>query len=445
MHIKPLWSYINKGLLTILSFLVVSTLLSLVYLAYTLKGAHQFNTQGSSAVSTAFVLQDLIINIQQIESGARGYALTGDAAFLDPYNTSLKNIPADLHSIQGDTKLHITASQKRNLTELTNKKVDFSKQVVAARTNEGFETAASLIQTHQGEQIMSALQGQVNNISSLGLHNIGPMRGRSEANLRRALLVTGALALLILGTCMAVIWYFQRTILRERALDSTKNEFLSLASHQLRTPATNVKQYLGLLLDGYMGTVTEQQRHALQIAYKNNESEITIMNNLLEVAKLDLERIQLHKKVVNISAIVRHVVQDHAAKAKEREQSITLEAPKQVMAAVDESYIKGVLDNLVDNALKYSRDGTHIRLEVSREQDYVYVRVKDQGLGIKKRDIGKLFNKFSRLDNEFSANSQGSGLGLYWVKQVVKLHGGSIDVTSKEGKGSVFTVRLPVR
>jgi two-component system sensor histidine kinase VicK len=82
---------------------------------------------------------------------------------------------------------------------------------------------------------------------------------------------------------------------------------------------------------------------------------------------------------------------------------------------------------------------------VSREQDHVLISIRDQGLGIKKRDFAKLFNKFSRLDNEFSANSQGSGLGLYWVKQVVDLHRGEIEVSSKEGKGSTFTVRLPVR
>jgi signal transduction histidine kinase len=115
------------------------------------------------------------------------------------------------------------------------------------------------------------------------------------------------------------------------------------------------------------------------------------------------------------------------------------------MAAVDEAYIKGVVENLVDNSIKYSKEGTTVTIEVSREQDNVLITVRDQGLGIKKRDYGKLFNKFSRLDNEFSANSQGSGLGLYWVKQIVKLHNGTISVNSREGRGSVFTVLLPVR
>jgi two-component system phosphate regulon sensor histidine kinase PhoR len=242
-----------------------------------------------------------------------------------------------------------------------------------------------------------------------------------------------------------VIWYFKRAILHERALESTKNEFLSLASHQLRTPATNVKQYIGLLLDGYMGNLTEQQRQALVVAYRNNEAEISIMNNLLDVAKLDLDRIQLHKKVVNVTKIAKHVVQDSKSQAMERKQTLKLEGPKQVMASVDDEYVRGVIENLVDNAIKYSKEKTKIMVTVAREQDFVCIVVKDQGLGIRKRDYGKLFNKFTRLDNEFSANSEGSGLGLYWVKKIVELHGGTIDVTSREGRGSTFTVRLPIR
>lgn len=445
MHIKPLWSYINKGLLTILSFLVICTLLSLVYLAHTLRGAHEFSQKSTTGVSTAFVLQDLIINMQDIESGARGYALTGDEGFTGRYNQAKKNIPADIHTIQTDKSLLISPSEARTVTDLVNKKLAYSEQIIQTRRNDGFDAALALVDDQQGDKLMNQLRQETDKISSISLHDLGPMRARSDMELNRALAVTAAMAVLVLGTCIAVAWYFQHAILRERALDSTKNEFLSLASHQLRTPATNVKQYLGLLMDGYMGDITSEQRKALEVAYKNNESEITIMNNLLEVAKLDLERIQLHKKVTNVTAIARRAVQDHAILAKESGQTVKLDAAKQVMASIDEAYIKGVLDNLIDNAIKYSKEGAHIVVSISREQDHVSIKVKDQGLGIRKRDFTKLFNKFSRLDNEFSANSQGSGLGLYWVHQVVKLHHGNIQVNSREGKGSTFTVSLPVR
>jgi signal transduction histidine kinase len=445
MHIKSAWSYVNKGLLIILSFLVISTLASLVYLTYTLLNIHEFTTRGSNAVATAFVLQDLYSNVQDLESSAKGYALVDDPSFLARYNSDKQRIPLDLKSVQTDKQLLLTKSQINQITALVNQKVSFMDQVVTSRDTDGLDASQALIATKSGETTMSQLGNTLNAISSVGLQDIGPLRTRADMNFHRALVVTAAMAVFTLGTCAAVIWYFQRTILHERALESTKNEFLSLASHQLRTPATNVKQYLGLLMDGYMGDLSEQQRNALQIAYKNNESEISIMNNLLDVAKLDLERIQLHKKITNIMSTARHVVSDHAVVAKEKQQKIELEGPKQVMASVDESYIRGVLENLIDNAIKYSKPGTHIHVSVSREQDNAIIAVSDQGIGIRKRDYVKLFNKFSRLDNEFSANSQGSGLGLYWVKQIVGLHRGTVDVNSREGKGSVFTVRLPVR
>jgi len=207
-----------------------------------------------------------------------------------------------------------------------------------------------------------------------------------------------------------------------------------------------VKQYVGLLLDGYLGRLTRKQHEALTVAYKNNESEIRIMNDLLDVAKLDLKRIQLHTQRVNIVSIVRQVLKEFDSYTEARGLDITLKAPTEVMAVVDREYIKGVIEKLIDNAIKYSHDRTKITVKVRSNAALgaCEIIIRDNGLGIQKREISKLFMKFSRLTNEFSANTEGSGLGLYWVKQVLELHGGSIDVTSQEGRGSKFTVRVPL-
>jgi signal transduction histidine kinase len=143
--------------------------------------------------------------------------------------------------------------------------------------------------------------------------------------------------------------------------------------------------------------------------------------------------------------IAGQVVKNITPRAKEKQQSIKLKGEKQVMALVDEQYIRGVIENLVDNAVKYSHEGTEIVVSIDRVGEHVEIVVKDRGVGIRKRDYTKLFNKFSRLPNEFSANSEGSGLGLYWVRQIVALHGGTIDVSSRENKGTEFLVKLPVR
>jgi signal transduction histidine kinase len=445
MHLKSTWSYINKGLLIILSILVVSSLASIIFLTQTLRGLHALTQQSGNAVGTTFVLQDLLINLQEVQTSVRGYVLTGNKAYLIRYAQAKEAIPADIRILNTNEDLILSEADRKRVQSLTDQKLEVMERTIKLRDTEGFEAAQSMIASGEGEGILQDIRKEITDLSSKSLQNIGPMQQKSEDNTRRAIAVAAAMALFVLSTCGAVIWYFKRAILHERALESTKNEFLSLASHQLRTPATNVKQYIGLLLDGYMGDLSDQQRHALDVAYRNNELEISIMNNLLDVAKLDLDRIQLHKKVTNIMKTARHVVDDYKAIAAEKKMTVTLKGNKQVMALADEQYIKGVIENLVDNAIKYSRDGTTIAVSIVREEDEVCIAVKDRGLGIRKRDMNKLFNKFSRLTNEFSANSEGSGLGLYWVKQVVQLHGGTVEVVSKEGKGSTFTVKLPVR
>ncbi len=445
MYVKSLWNYANRGLLAILSILVVFSLASIIFLIHTLLQLNSFLNRSSSAVGSALVLQDLVINLQKIESGPRAYVATGQPEFLEDRSESEARIRHDLNIIKNRHELQIDDQRVQRIDTLARQKMEYMRQLVAVRDEQGPVAATEMLASLQGKTVMDQLQEEIDAVTTQRLNNIGPAQKRISDDARRAIAVAGAMAVFVLGTCVAVIWYFQRAILRERALDNTKSEFLSLASHQLRTPATNVKQYLGLLLDGYMGDLTDQQRRALEVANKNNEAEIQIMNNLLDVAKLDLHKIQLDRKPTDIVKIARQVITELQPKAAERGQTINLTGEKELIGTVDAGYVKGVIENLVDNAMKYSKEGTDITVKVTRDDGLAVISVRDQGLGIRKRDFGKLFNKFSRLDNEFSANSQGSGLGLYWVKHIVSLHGGRIWMSSKEGKGSVFKIQLPIK
>jgi signal transduction histidine kinase len=334
----------------------------------------------------------------------------------------------------------------KKLRSLSAARLAALQRLVDARTTGGEDAAREVLATGEGPRLMEQLRREVSAISMGTMQDIRPRQEQSHDNLRHALVVAGVLSAFVLGLCATVLWYFRRSILRERALEGTKSEFLSLASHQLRTPATNVKQYVGLLLDGYLGDLSDKQVDALKIAYKNNESEIRIMNDLLDVAKLDLKRIQLRKQRVNIVSIVSQVAKTYEPITTARGQTLTIKSPPELMAVVDRAYFKGVLEKLIDNAVKYSQNNTRISVKVRVDEvhDMFVIKVRDHGLGIKKRELPKLFMKFSRLDNEFSANTEGSGLGLYWVKQILALHGGSVDVVTEEGKGSKFIVRAPI-
>jgi PAS domain S-box-containing protein len=228
------------------------------------------------------------------------------------------------------------------------------------------------------------------------------------------------------------------------ALNRAKDEFISLASHQLRTPATGVKQYLGMVLEGYVGELTPSQQEMLELAEDSNERQIQIINDLLQIAHIDAGQVKLHKKPIDLVNLLEDVLSEHSSKFHKRHQKIIFKhKPGKLIAVVDEPRMRMILDNLLDNASKYSHDNKTITVELSKSKDTAKIAIQDEGVGMKKKDISKLFRKFSRLDNPLSVMAGGTGLGLYWVKKIVDLHGGSITVDSKLNKGSTFTVTVP--
>lgn len=229
------------------------------------------------------------------------------------------------------------------------------------------------------------------------------------------------------------------------ALNEAKDDFISLASHQLRTPASATKQFLGMVLEGYAGEVKPEQEQLLKRAHETNERQINIVNDLLNVALVDSGKIKLQKSEVDLVQLLKVVLADQTDKFNAREQTVTFKCPKSaVLANVDANRFRMVLDNLIDNACKYTPTGKNVTVTLSKIKHQASISIHDQGVGMKNKDMDKLFKKFSRLDNPLSASAGGSGLGLYLVKNIVHLHDGTIDVESTPGKGSTFTIVLPL-
>jgi PAS domain S-box-containing protein len=227
-------------------------------------------------------------------------------------------------------------------------------------------------------------------------------------------------------------------------LNSSKDEFISLASHQLRTPATSIKQYLGMLLEGFLGELSPEQLHHILKAYQSNERQICIVNNLLKVAQIDSGKVTLRKTPTDILALLQDIAEDQRESFTKRSQRISVTAPSTLPPAwIDANYVRMALDNIVDNASKYTPESGEIAISARARGDSVIIIIKDSGVGIAEPDIKRLFQKFSRIPNSLSDTVGGSGLGLYWVFRVLKLHGGSISVKSKLGEGTAFEVALP--
>lgn len=235
----------------------------------------------------------------------------------------------------------------------------------------------------------------------------------------------------------------QRTQLME--LNTAKDEFISLASHQLRTPATGVKQYINMALDGYGGTVPAKIRVFLEKANESNERQLSVINDLLQVAQMDAGKVVLRKEDVDINQLVADIIREQKSKFSSRDQDIMFKkSGAKLQVFVDETKIRMVIENIIDNASKYTPAGKNVTVRLTRSHGMAHIAIQDEGVGIAKDDIDKVFHKFIRLDNPMSTEVGGTGLGLYWVQKVVALHDGSISVTSKEGKGTTFMVSLPL-
>jgi PAS domain S-box-containing protein len=229
------------------------------------------------------------------------------------------------------------------------------------------------------------------------------------------------------------------------AMNRSKDEFIMLASHQLRTPSTGVKQYIGMLLEGYSGPVTAEQRELLESAFDSNERQLKIVDDLLRVARVDAGQIILDKTSCDLSACIRKIMIEQGSIFGARKQKIVFKAPKEpVRVLIDAELMHVVFENLLDNASKYSFPDTTTTIELKEDRASIRIQVKDHGVGIPKEDQQKLFQKFSRIENPLSDIVSGTGLGLYWAKKIVELHDGTLRVSSKVGQGSTFTVKLPL-
>lgn len=265
----------------------------------------------------------------------------------------------------------------------------------------------------------------------------------------------GPLLIVILGLFASVVAAFiafrlllsrVRTIEEqfEQKIQKSKDELLALASHQLRTPASGVKQYLGLLLGGFVGELSTQQKDVAQKALDSNERQLNIINELLYVSKIDAGQLRLSMEQANMTKMIRSIVDDFSAQASSKDISLVYKTRKQYTAEFDDRYMRMAIENMISNAIKYSHSGTVVKIRLSQEGSMLKVAICDQGVGLREEDKKRIFDKFERINNDLSRSEGGSGLGLFLALELVRAHHGDIQIESRVGKGSTFTLLLPI-
>jgi signal transduction histidine kinase len=244
-----------------------------------------------------------------------------------------------------------------------------------------------------------------------------------------------------------------RDITQEVELEKAKSEFVSTVSHELRTPMTSIKGYADLLLLGAAGGLNENQERFLSIIKTNADRLTMLVNDLLDIGRIDTDRIELNRTEIDLAYVVDVVLDSLKGRASDKKQTISVAIPADLpWVAADRDRLIQILTNLISNAQQYTPTGGQITITAGLRGEVVsgahkkmaWVSVGDDGIGIAPEDQEKVFERFFRSDHSLVQETAGTGLGLYISQTLVEMHGGKLWVESELGKGSTFSFTMPV-
>jgi signal transduction histidine kinase len=224
-----------------------------------------------------------------------------------------------------------------------------------------------------------------------------------------------------------------------KALDETKDDFISMASHQLRTPLTSIKGYISMVMEGDAGKLSKTQQDMLWQAFTSSQRMVYLIADLLNVSRLKTGKFIIEKKQINLAEVIEQELAQVDKVAAAKDVKLIYNKPKDFPELmIDDTKTRQVIMNLVDNAIYYTPSGGEVNIDLLNKPSMIEFRVKDNGIGVPKSEQHHLFGKFYRAGNARKARPDGTGLGLFMAKKVVVAQGGAIIFESKEGKGSTF-------
>lgn len=236
-------------------------------------------------------------------------------------------------------------------------------------------------------------------------------------------------------------------ITREKEIDRMKTEFVSIAAHQLRTPLSAIKWTFRMLLDGDIGSLSAEQVDFLKKGYQSNERMIKLINELLNVARIEEGRFVYGLTSESLPSIIKEVIQENKNLAAKKKIKIIFKRPKETLPKInlDKEKINLVLQNLLDNAIRFNKTNGRVTISLKRDKMDLEVIIKDNGVGIPANQQNKIFTKFFRANNAIKLETEGTGLGLFICRNIIEAHGGQIWFESKKGQGTTFKFTLPIK
>ena len=357
---------------------------------------------------------------------------------------ALKILPKQMHEYAGDFEYDDTLSiraVKDNMVQQSNAIADFLNPPISETLCVAIQKATGL---RSGVAVPIRSEGKAIGVLDIFLDR--PKEEIEEDELEVMKTLASQIGIVLKNATLFEQVKEANEKLKE--LDDLKTDFISIASHQLRTPLTAIKGYTSMIMEGSYGEMSEKVRETIGKVFQSAQRLIYIVNDLLDISRIEQGRFSISLEPIKVATVLKDVVEELQQNAKTKKLSLELAvAPEhmEVTATADFNKIRQVFLNVIDNAIKYTNEG-YVRVSVEKRVNDVLVSVKDSGLGISEASMKNLFQKFSRAKGVTKLHTDGSGLGLFIVKKIMEAHGGNVWAESEgEGKGSQFYVSIPLQ
>ncbi len=417
----------------------------------------------TSSQARLSALESVLSTVKDAETGQRGYLITGDEAYLEPYNDAVASLDQGLRRLR-DLWPDGFEQTLDELDALVVAKRSELQQTIALRQTASGDAADALVRRGQGKQQMDAIRAVVGRLRGEEQERLSAATTRSAAERKTAVatvVVAGAIATTAVLICL---WLLRRDLLKEAATaeeratllqrerearaaaeeaSQLKDEFLAKLSHELRNPLHAVVGWLQVLRTRPDDAMLRER--AMGTIERNSRSLQRMIEDLLDLAKASTGKLELRRAPTAIGALVASVVETLRPSAAERGLSIhETSTSEATIVSGDSDRLAQVVINVISNAIKFTPDGGRVSVAVDRTPEEIVVIVSDSGLGISPEAREQIFEPFRQVGPRLAGPVGGLGLGLSIAKQIVELHGGRITADSDGvGLGSRFTIRLP--
>lgn len=412
-------------------------------------------------------LSALLSTMTDAETGQRGFTITGDERFLEPYRTALTNYAIELRELRRLTADNPARQRQLDaLAPLLEARLATSTMMIDLRRTQGFEAARRETATASGKEAQDEIRRRVAEMFATeeGLLRQREAQTAVAARASQTVIIGGsglaiavvALALLRLRHDIAARWRVEiqlrklneeLSVARDRAevADRLKSAFLATMSHELRTPLNSIIGFTGIILRGLAGPLNAEQRKQLGMVQGSARHLLALINDVLDISKIEAGELKVIIAPFDARAVIGRVVDALRPMAEAKRLALRAEVAPEIGEMVsDVRRVEQILLNLLNNAVKFTERG-EVTLRAAVEDGRLRVSVADTGIGIEPQDVEDIFRPFQQVDAGLTRAHEGTGLGLAISRRLAGLLRGEIHAASEWGKGSTFTVTLPLR